>query len=367
MKKKFTFIIAFFLLVVFFFCSIFSMHEKSPIFDEPVHLAAGYSYLKTGDYRMNIEHPPLLKLLAGIPLLFLNASLPLEHHSWSEIKEWSFGDQFFYHNQVDADKLLYFGRIPTILLSLLLGFFVFHWTKKLYSANAGIFALFLYVFSPNIIAHSQLITTDLASSCFIFLSVCTFWDYLKNPVRKNLVFAGISLGLALASKFTTVILFPIYFFLFIFSSWKKKIDYRIILSFLGFFLIAGFILFAAYKFSKPEYYFLGLKSIILEAGKKGLHCFLFGKYSNTGWRYYYLVCFFLKTPLALLFLFLFSLFYTVKKRKIRLPCYYFPLVPIILVFLSASFSLKQLGLRYILPIYPFVFLFTRHFRQNKFQ
>jgi len=214
--KIYTYLIVLLFLSILFFQLIFSIPQKSLTYDEIAHLSAGYSYLKTGDYRMNKEHPPLAKLLAGIPLLFLRASIPLEDYSWREGREWLFGREFFYHNKIDADRLLFYGRIPIIFLSLLLGFFVFQWAKNLYGLNAGFFALFLYIFCPNIIGHSQLVTTDLAASCFIFLSVYSFWFYLNQPRKRNLVFAGITLGFALASKFTTVILFPIYFLLCLF-------------------------------------------------------------------------------------------------------------------------------------------------------
>lgn len=75
---------------------IFSIPEKSLTCDEIAHLSAGYSYLKTGDYRINKEHPPLVKLLAGIPILFLKAKIPLEHYSWREGQEWLFGDESFF-------------------------------------------------------------------------------------------------------------------------------------------------------------------------------------------------------------------------------------------------------------------------------
>ncbi|MDA7857890.1 hypothetical protein N9A72_00150, partial [bacterium] len=126
---------------------ILSMRQKSATFDEGAHLSAGYSYLKTGDFRLNKEHPPLIKMLASIPLFFLNLDFPYEKHSWIRGNEWEFSDLFIYHNRTSAEKILFLGRIPILILSLILGFFVFQWSKELYGLKSGLFALFLYTFS----------------------------------------------------------------------------------------------------------------------------------------------------------------------------------------------------------------------------
>jgi len=346
------YLVIFFLLGIFFVQAVTSLKEKSLTSDEGVHLAAGYSYLKTGDYRMNIEHPPLMKMLNALPILFLNPSLPLEHFSWREAREWRFSEEFVYRNRIDADKLLFWGRIPTVLLAMFLGFFIFKWTKELYDSKSAIFALFLYVFCPNILAHSQLVTTDLAASCFIFLSIYSFWKLLREGNKFNLIFAGMSLGLALASKFTTVILFPIYFVIYFYFWFKNKVRKNFLRGFILVFFLAMLILIITYRFTSFENYFIGLKRIISEA-TSGHTSFLLGKYSNTGWWYYYLVAFLLKTPISIIVL---LIFYFLLRKKLSLKDDYFLLIPIILIFLNASLSKKQIGLRYILPVYPFLFI-----------
>ncbi len=345
-------LLVFLFLFIFFVQAVTSIKDKSATYDEPVHLAAGYSYLKTGDYRMNIEHPPLMKILNAVPLLFLNASLPLEHYSWREAKEFRFAEEFLYHNRVDADKLLFWGRLPTVLLAMLLGFFVFKWTKELIDSKSAIFALSLYIFCPNILANSQLVTTDLAASCFIFLSVYGFWRLLKEGSKFNVVFAGLSLGLSLASKFTTVILFPIYFVLFLYRWFKSGVRKNFLRDFVLVFFLAIAVLIASYRVTFFTDYFIGLKRIISEA-TGGHTSFLLGQYSNTGWRYYYLVAFFLKTPVAIILLLIYCF---LLRKKLANRNEYLLLIPIFLIFLNASLSKKQIGLRYILPVYPFLFV-----------
>jgi hypothetical protein len=98
--------------------------------DEGIHLAAGYSYLQTGQFRLNPEHPPLFKLLAALPLLLLRPELPTQHPSWAKANVFDFAVQFMYGNRVDADTILFWGRPVTILLTLLLGLALALWTRR---------------------------------------------------------------------------------------------------------------------------------------------------------------------------------------------------------------------------------------------
>src|SRR5579872_6984959 len=80
---------------------------ESQTFDEGTHLAAGLSYWKTGDYRMNPEHPPLAKLLCAVPLLFMDVTLPFQFPAWQERNEVDFGAYFLYTNRLPADAILF--------------------------------------------------------------------------------------------------------------------------------------------------------------------------------------------------------------------------------------------------------------------
>src|SRR5262245_42882076 len=97
---------------------VLSIRQETQTWDEGFDLAAGYSYLKTGDYRINTEHPPLGKYINALPLLLLNPKLPIDHWSWRDRKPVDFGIEFLYHNRIDADTLMFTGRLMTILLTL---------------------------------------------------------------------------------------------------------------------------------------------------------------------------------------------------------------------------------------------------------
>ncbi|HEX9003230.1 MAG TPA: hypothetical protein VGB07_25205, partial [Blastocatellia bacterium] len=109
--------------------SLTSVRRKSATFDEGSHLPAGFSYLAYRDFRMNMEHPPLIKLLAGLPLRALSAKADSSHASWKTGDQFYFGEEFLY-SWNDADRLLFWGRVPIVLLSVLFGVVVFFCARE---------------------------------------------------------------------------------------------------------------------------------------------------------------------------------------------------------------------------------------------
>ena len=115
---------------------LFPAWQESNIGDEPVELAAGYSYVKTGDFRMNPEHPPLAKILAALPLLALQPSLPLDSTSWGKADEYGFGMRFFERNIASIDRLLFAARLVSIFLTACLGLALALWTRDVFSLSS---------------------------------------------------------------------------------------------------------------------------------------------------------------------------------------------------------------------------------------
>jgi len=119
--------------------------------DEPLHLAAGYSYWQTRDFRMNPEHPPLAKLVATLPLLALHPRIDTSDSSWKRGIQDAFAFKFLYGN--DADRLLFWSRAAMVLIAALGAIATFLWARDLFGPSAGVFATALYAFCPNLIAH----------------------------------------------------------------------------------------------------------------------------------------------------------------------------------------------------------------------
>ncbi len=205
--------------------SVIVSSRESTTMDEQAHIPSAHTYVKYNDMRLNPEHPPLLKDLAGIPLQFLNVKFPVDDPGWTNgiNEQWNLGNKFIHSN--DAEAVTFWSRFPIILIALLLGFFIYKWTRELAGAAAGLFALALYAFDPNILGHNHYVTTDLGIAAFIFIAFYYFIKFIKNPSWKNTLLAGIFLGLAELAKFSAVLLFPFFaLIIVIYAIFKKKPD-----------------------------------------------------------------------------------------------------------------------------------------------
>lgn len=199
------------LLVVFAVEVGSSMHVNSPTVDEVTFVTTGYYILKTGDFSLNAGgNPILLQVLLGLPLLTMDLKLPSHSEPFFEpgrfdlLKNWRYAVEFFRVNQHQVENIILRSRLVVLSLSLLMAIYVFKWSKELYGEGAGIFSLFLYVFCPNVLAHSGLATLDVGAAAFGFVAVYYFSRLLANGQPIHLVLSGIMLGLALLSKPTAM-------------------------------------------------------------------------------------------------------------------------------------------------------------------
>ena len=167
------------ILAIVFAVPVLTMREKSATFDEVSHLPAGYSYLVRHSIQYNLQHPPLIKEICAIPLLFMKVELPPGPH----LNEWDFGKDFLFRQ--NAHQLLFWGRVPAVALSLALAFLVLRWATALWGEAAGLLALFLYAFDPTITAHAQLVTTDVGLAFFSTLYLWFLRAYLRQPSTRT--------------------------------------------------------------------------------------------------------------------------------------------------------------------------------------
>ncbi|MBI5220421.1 MAG: glycosyltransferase family 39 protein [Candidatus Liptonbacteria bacterium] len=184
--------------------------SDSATFDEKAHLPAGYSYVRFGDYRLNPEHPPLTKILAGLPLLALRPNFPEQDPAWTSAwnGEWQVGEQFLYHNGNDAGTLLFWGRFGPILLSLSLLFFFYFWARRLTGPWVALLPTAVLALSPVFLANGHYVTTDVAATLGFLLANFFFARFLKDPSATTIVQTGLAAGLALLAKFSTILLWP---------------------------------------------------------------------------------------------------------------------------------------------------------------
>ena len=375
---------------------VFSIRDKTATYDEPCHLSAGYSYLTTSDFKMNFEHPPLTKMIAALPLLFFKLKHPAQIGSWQGTDSFAFGREFLYHSGQDADKIIFWGRLPMILLSAMLGLLVFVWAEEIFGLMAGLFALFLYSFNPDILAYSRLITPDIGLCLFMTLALYCLWKYLRKPTVPKLVITAISLGFAFLTKFHAFILIPAFVILIYLYSPKRRFFNALILSLL-IFSVSAFTVWSVYGFTRGKVlkgknthdtlsrmlkdspspvqnlvYRLGSVTLPAPSYAEGIgwafyinsierrQSFLWGRRFSGGARLWlgFLFVFLIKTPVPFLIFILLALVISARKKSIFSYDSVFLLLLPVSFFAFTSLTVSSLRLRYVLFIYPFFCIFV---------
>jgi hypothetical protein len=189
--------------------------RESVTWDEVAHIGAGVSYLQKLDLRLNEEHPPLPKVIAAIPLILRGTRADYAHISWTNsaqflphafFGEWVFGE-WLLARWNDPARTLAWARLPMLLLTLILGWVVFAYARKIGGDWGGLLCLSAYVSSPTFIVFGPLVLTDLAVTLFCLLTLWQFANLWREPSRKYAFRFGICLAAALLSKFSSGVLF----------------------------------------------------------------------------------------------------------------------------------------------------------------
>jgi hypothetical protein len=161
---------------------------------------------KHGDFGLNPEHPPLVKLIAALPLLHLPVKMPARQNRFFKLEGFLGGKEFFFSN--DADGMLFRARLAVSFFAVLLAVLVFLAAKEMFGTWAGFIALALLAFDPNFLAHDAVVGTDTGLACFRFASIYAFYRYVRAPSAGRLVVAALATGLATSTKHTAILLFP---------------------------------------------------------------------------------------------------------------------------------------------------------------
>jgi hypothetical protein len=310
------------LLAVFFFLGLAQVVAASITFDEGPHLAVGYALLRTGDYRLQPVHihPPLANVASALPLL-IQRDLPDPAHvpGW-EINSLSAITDAVVWQYPHPRRIAVAGRVPILLVGVILGAMVFRWARDLHSLAAGIVALASYAFDPNILAHSALITTDVAATTLIVATLYTLYRSMDRSASQGrrriwLLLCGLFLGLAQLTKVSALMLIPVIGALLVLNAATSE-STRAIRSALGrlalVMAVCAVTVWAGYGFtvSRPPRWPIALPAGVHVAIYRSLQehytlghpTFALGRVSDSGWWWYFPVAFVLKTPLPVLIL-----------------------------------------------------------------
>ncbi len=375
------------ILVISFFLMVFSARSDSMVVDEKVHISAGYLHVWQGDYTFNPEHPPLLNDLGGLFTKLSHPNLPkLTPSTMKSDDQWEYGDQLFYGSGNNVDAMVFFARLPFILLTLALIYLVFLWGKTVFSSTAGLVAAALIAFDPNILAHGRLATTDIGLVFFFLLTIWILRKYILKPTFFWASILAVVLALAILSKFSAVFLLPLVLVGIIYAWIKDRSQFgRRLLEFLLMIVISTVLIWLVYAFSMRaelislpatyqltdylgggilhgtlskillmpfDKYFVGYR-MVAEHNLIGHWNYLNGVVSvGPGWWYYFPLVLLYKLTLPALILIGLGLIFL--RPKIRELIYL--LLPALFFFALAMTSKIDIGIRHILVILPFLYI-----------
>lgn len=345
--------------------SVGAIRSHSATWDETHYFGVGKHLLDTGrwDVPDSIVHPPLSFYLSSLPLLsvdtdpalFMRPAPPTtdpRYLAFLGTADVARGRALLSSAANVGDTLLTESRLVMVGVAVLLGAFVWVWSDRRYGAGSGVLAAVLFAIDPNILAHSHLVTPDMCVTTFSFIAVYYLWRFLSESRHRYAWWGGVALGLALLSKFSGLLMLPVCMALV--ALWRasgRPVRWRGCGIFVA---VMTAVWLVAYRFD-PTPYFQGL-AFQREHAAGGEAGFLFGHVASHGWWYYDAAAFALKTPLALIALLGTSIVILVRHWNARtLLDDSFLILPSVAVFGFFSVEHQQsIGLRYILPIYPFL-------------
>jgi 4-amino-4-deoxy-L-arabinose transferase-like glycosyltransferase len=379
--------------------TVFAVYRESLTFDEGNHMFAGYMMWHTGDYGLNPEHPPLAKLLAALPALGRPLWVPELKNRSFKAEAYIDGGEWVARNDGDRNQLVFQMRMAAGVFALFLSLVVFMASREFFGDWAGLAALALVAFDPNVLANSALVTTDIAVTLFFVASTWCFYRYVKKPTWTRLIMAAVVAGLLLSTKHSGILLAPILLLLIAreIVVAEKGMRVRTALRLGGAFcvitVLAVAVLWSFYGFRYaarptglkmsttladfvsplgptassivngmgrlrllPESYLIGM----VDVARMGRFypVYIFGRNYPHGVWWYFPSVILIKTTLGLLALTLLA-FFAMATRKLALGRELaFVLVPAFVYLLTAIAFGMNIGSRHLLPFYGFLFIFA---------
>ncbi|MFO0571076.1 MAG: glycosyltransferase family 39 protein [Polyangiaceae bacterium] len=345
-------------------------------YDEGVNLAAGLRILETGRDDVNLEHPPLAKVLVALPVAaFAKPHVDLD--AWAARRESAFGlgRDVFYSSGVSHETLLWLGRAPVMLLALALVFSIGAFAWRLFGPRAAVVAVGLAAFDPNLVAHGSLMGLDLPLTLFVTGMFFVLHEYARTRRASFLLAAGLLGGFALATKHSG----PVYLGAALAGLvahaaisgdqgvwWESDRAAPSRLRAVGHalgnaLLVAGLALFVvrvALGSAGWGAYFAGVRAQLAHQSH-GHPAFFMGRIASDGFPLYFPVALALKMPPLTLLAGLLSVV-ALRRGTPFGRAVFFVLVPLVLVLATLFFARINIGVRYALPLWPlFILLASR--------
>lgn len=185
---------------------LYSVRQESLTWDEGDHIFAGYMSLKHHDFGLNPEHPPLVKMIAAIPLRGMNLREPQLQNRYFKTEAYLSGRDLIFQN--DFETIIFRARTAASIFALMTALLAFLMAREMFGTGAGFLTLLLIMFEPNFLAHGALVTTDTGAACGLLASIYAFYRYVKSPSWGRVAVLGLAAGIFFITKHSAVLLVP---------------------------------------------------------------------------------------------------------------------------------------------------------------
>jgi hypothetical protein len=190
----------------------YSGYVHSPTLNEPGHLVAGLSHWKFGSFDLYPNNPPLVRMVAALPVLLAGYV-----EDWSRfsdapgaMSQFVIGEDFVAANGERSFFLFTISRWACIPFSWIGAVVCYLWARDLYGRSAGVLACAIWCFDPNVLANAALITPDVPATALGLAACYTFWRWLRHPTWGEVIRTGVVLGIAELTKTTLILFYPIW-------------------------------------------------------------------------------------------------------------------------------------------------------------
>ncbi len=378
----------------------------APGWDEWAHLPSGLYILQHSDFRPYCVNPPLQRTWCALPVWLLNSHFdgPAISDAPGYRGEWMLAVRFVQINGESTFAWMSLARVAGVVFPLLGTLLIWGISKRLFSTWTAICATTFWVFSPTVLTFGASITPDVCAATFGLLVAWRNYIWLRLPTLKNSILLGTSLGVALLSKFTWIILPPLLIVLLIAEcircrchtkGWIQRFGQLALVGFIAIFTVNLGYEFTGFGWKLSEFTFCsqalsGAESLPgnrffdswigeirlpipkdyvlgIDLQKRDFEgrfeSYFLGERKDSGWWHYYIVGLWLKEPIALSLLLMFGIVQLVvqfKRQGFRYSgCWpwFVVSIPGIVLFIFVS---SQTGfnhhLRYVLPSLPCLYM-----------
>ena len=414
-NARIAWLLAIFIGLVHALMAMTDVNTKSPTFDEPQHLTAGYSYWITNDFRLDPENGNLPARWAALPLLLdHNKFVSLNDRAWQRADEGGTAHRFFYQLGNDPDRMIADARMLMSIFGATLCILIFRIGREFFGVLGGLVAETVAAFDPNFLAHSALVTSDVPAAFFFTATIWTSWRLLQKISPLGFTFAALSMSGLFLTKFSAPIFLPVLGIMSLFQlfseqaiairvgriqtalteKWKKASAIGATWLFLGTIAFLAIWLSFSFRYTGwanndsvhentqwhwnylledpgafekaigfardhhllPEAYLYGFAYV--HKHEIDRPAFLDNQWSVVGFRSFFPSAFLYKTPLPLVFLLTLGLIATLVQRKhLSMLAFLNPLSIFTLIYaVFAMTSQLNIGHRHLLPIYPALFI-----------